>query len=525
MYDHKMLTPPRYRASVPTLRYCAYVVFRRSRLIVSAFIGILAGAALYILPQAATFEAELKLLFNRGRIDSVVTSDSAAAPRPQMSISQEEINTELQLLRSRDLLRNVVLKCRLHEPQVTSDESQPKQSLLSSFFSRKPPSPELLIAAAVSKLDSQLEVEPMRQSTLIRLAYRCADREESASVLNTLAALYLEKHTEMHRPQGAYEFFREQADRYRKGLRRLEARLSAVASDPEAASPQLLKEATLQRMAQFQADREHTRASIAVAEERVQALEKLGTSVPTRTVTQIRISSMTLEGLRTKLLDLELKRTELMRLFQPGYPELQIVVNQIEQTRQAIESHEKAPPTEEVTDRDPTHEWIRSEAMKTRAELSGLRARADTIENVLLDYNKKAQKLIQMEIASEDLLRQVKLEKDNYLTYAKKQEDARISDELDRHRIVNVAIAEPATAPFSPSGPGKAGLMFLAAALAAAVSVGLAFVVDSGDPTLRSAEEVQACLDVPVAAVLSGSLLALPAPRQEEDSNQPPERG
>ncbi|HSB15878.1 MAG TPA: hypothetical protein VLE22_15580 [Bryobacteraceae bacterium] len=364
----------------------------------------------------------------------------------------------------------------------------------------------------------------MRQSTLLRVAYRSADPEASARVLNTLAAMYLEKHTEMHRPRGAYEFFREQAEQYRQGLRRLEARLSAIASDPEAASPQLLKEATLQRMVQFEADRELNRASIAVAEERIQALERLSTSVPARTVTQIRTSSKAVEDLRTKLLELQLKRTELRRLFQPGYPELQIIENQIAQTQQAIESQEKAPPTEEVTDRDPTHEWIRSELMKARAELSGLRARADSVGSVLAEYGKKTQKLTQMEIASEELMRQVNLAKENYLSYAKKQEDARISDELDRHRILNVAIAEAATAPFAPSGPGKAKLMFLAATLAAALSVGLAFFVDSRDPTLRSVEEVQACLNVPVAAVLSGSLLALPAPRQEESSSEPPGR-
>lgn len=521
MDDQKTLMPPRYRAGVPTLRYCIYVVFRRSRLIVSAFLGILTGVALYVLPQPPTFEAEMKLLFNRGRVDSVVSSDSALAPRPLMSISLDEINTELQLLRSRDLLRSVVLKCRLHEQQGTSANSP---SLLGSFLHQTPPSQEELIAAAVSKLDSQLETEPMRQSTLMRLAYRSADPEESARVLNTLAAMYLEKHTEMHRPRGAYEFFRDQAEQYRQGLRRLEARLSAIASDPEAASPQLLKEATLQRMVQFEADHELNRASIAVAEERIQALEKLSTSVPARTVTQIRTSSKALEDLRTKLLELQLKRTELMRLFQPGYPELQIIENQIAQTQQAIESHEKAPPTEEVTDRDPTHDWIRSELMKARAELSGLRARADSVGFVLAEYGKKTQKLTQMEIASEELMRQVNLAKENYLNYAKKQEDARISDELDRHRILNVAIAEAATAPFAPNGPGKAKLMFLAAALAAAMSVGLAFFVDSRDPTLRSVEEVQACLNVPVTAVLSGGLLALPAPRQEEGSSQPPGR-
>src|SRR2546427_4639833 len=44
-------------------------------------------------------------------------------------------------------------------------------------------------------------------------------------------------------------------------------------------------------------------------------------------------------------------------------------------------------------------------------------------------------------------IRNVKAAEDNYLLYLRKQEEARISDALDRRQIVNVSIAQAATVP------------------------------------------------------------------------------
>jgi len=49
------------------------------------------------------------------------------------------------------------------------------------------------------------------------------------------------------------------------------------------------------------------------------------------------------------------------------------------------------------------------------------------------------------------LQRDKKEAEDNYQLYAKKREEARIADELDRQKITNVSIAEAATVPQLPS--------------------------------------------------------------------------
>ena len=61
------------------------------------------------------YEAEMKILVNRERVDPVVTSNPEAQAGPSIVpvVSEEDLNSEVELLKSRDLLEKVVVACGL----------------------------------------------------------------------------------------------------------------------------------------------------------------------------------------------------------------------------------------------------------------------------------------------------------------------------------------------------------------------------------------------------------------------------
>jgi capsular polysaccharide biosynthesis protein len=104
-------------------------------------------------------------------------------------------------------------------------------------------------------------------------------------------------------------------------------------------------------------------------------------------------------------------------------------------------------------------------------------------------------------VIQDDLIRTVKATEENYLLYRRKQEEARISDALDRRRIINVAIAEAATVPSIPSSH-RALTLVMGLLLASAASLGLAFGSDYLDPTFRTPDEMTSFLNIPVLAAM-----------------------
>ena len=483
-----------------TLRDLLAVAFRRLRLIIVSFLAVFLAVLLCAYLKPNLYEAQMKILVKRERMDPLVTSDEKSQPQTDRGITEQEFNSDLELLRSRDLLEKVVVSTRLYD-QKTNWWGALKKSGHSGSHELSVDR-DLRVAQTVLSLERGLRIEPLKNSNLIKVTYESPDPELAARVLNRLADLYLEKHLELHRPSGAFDFFQQEAERYRKGLALVEGRLADLGQNQGVIYLQIEKEITLRQFKEFEASLYQTQSDIAMAKERIRVLEEQAQSTPPRMTTQVRSSSKLEEQLQTTLNALELKRIELLGVFQPNYPPLQEVEKQITETRAAITASKNSPIVEETTDRNPTHEWLRSELAKAKSDLAALRARAAAMGQTLVVYREKARQLDSVELVRQDLNREIKLTEENYMVYYRKQEEARISDALDRQRIVNVAVAETATVPLVPSGPPRLLMMIIGFILAILVSAGLAFAWDFWDPTFFSPSEVEVFLNIPVAAAM-----------------------
>src|SRR5207249_8583305 len=346
-------------------------------------------------------------------------------------------------------------------------------------------------------------VQPIKLTNLISVKYNSKDPQLSARVLNTLASLYLEKHLAIHRAPGEFEFFHQQAEQYRTALMNAENKLTNFSREEGVVNPTLEKEISVRKLADVEADLKTTKANIAETRERINKLQaQLGT-LPNRQTTQVRTADnpRLMERMKSTLLELELKRTNLLTKFEPTYRPVQEVEQQIAQTRAAIEAAEKAPLRDEITDRDPTYEALKSELAKAQTNLAGLEARATATASLVRTYKTESAQLDSKEVLHQDILRAAKADEENYMLYLRKQEEARISDALDRQRISNVVVAEPAAVPFTAQSRWLFVLM-LGGLLAAVSSVVLAFAVDYWDPSFRTPEEVESLLGSPVVAAI-----------------------
>jgi uncharacterized protein involved in exopolysaccharide biosynthesis len=502
MQDDNAFDQSNYELTAPTLRDLLAALFRHRQLMALSFLGILLGAVLAGLLLPKQYEARMEILVKRERADPVVTSESSPQLQVATNVTEEELNSEVELLKSRDLLEKVVLACGLYAPKTHSLWASLSPAAEAQDAAGSARNDEG-IPQAVRKLERKLGVERVNKTNLIAVTYSSSDPQLAAQVLTKLAELYLEKHIAVHRPPGAFDFFKQETQQYRAELASREARLAAFGRESGVISADLEKEVTLRKLHDFESDLQVTQASIRETEQRIRALEKQAASMAPRVTTQVRTSDnpQLMEQLKSTLLNLELKRTELLTKFDPSYRLVQEVETEIAQTRAAIAEAEKAPLRDEVTDRDPTYEWIRSELAKSRANLASLQARAAATAHIVKNYQVAADHLDQQGMVQQDLTRAVKATEANYLLYLHKQEEARISNALDSQRIVNVAVAEAATVPALPVR-SPSSFILLGGLLAALVSVGSAFGADYFDPHLRTSGEVETVLNMPVLAAI-----------------------
>jgi len=464
--------------------------FRRKRIILMTFSAIFLGAVLFGIFSPASYEAHTKLLVKRERVDPVVTPGQDTPVLMHDDVTEEELNSEVELLESDDVLRQVVTATGLDTPQ----------SLLG--FLRQPDE-NARLAKATARLRSNLVVDAVKKSNLISVTYSSSDPQLCAKVLNKLNDTYIAKNMDVHRPRGQYKFYEQQAEHYKAELEQAEQQLKQFADEPGGVSPQLERDNTLGKLSEFSASLDQTHADMAATEEKIHTLEKQESSLPSRITTQTREvdDAALLQQYKTTLMNLELKRTELLTKYQETYPLVQEVDKEINDTKAQIAKAESKPVRENTTDVNPTGQFVSTELAKAQADYSALQAKAAATQTIVSMYRKRAEDLEKKGIIHADLVRTQKADEDNYLLYLKKKEEARMSDALDQRGILNVVVAEQPVPPVLPSGSPWMTFV-LGFVLAVIASAGAALAVDYLDPSFRTPAEVFDELNIPVLAAV-----------------------
>jgi polysaccharide biosynthesis protein PslE len=489
MSDQDLVRKPEELMS-PTTRELAMVLFRQGKvfLVVSGLIFALAVAYAF---AGARYRAQVRVLVRRGRADPPVTAQPNAPPDfSRVEVTEEELNSEVELLKDDDVLRRVA--------QVNDLASHDWLRWL------RPHEDEAArIERAARKLSLQLNVESIKKTNLISVSYDAPDPQLAAHVLQSLAGIYLEKHMEVHRPGGQLRFFDQQTGESRRQLEEAKEKLLDFTHSHGVVMAAQERDLILQRVDDVESSYRQTQLEMSETRHRIEVLSAQLASLPARSITQVRSADNPelLRALKSSLLDLELKRTQLLTKFEPNHRLVQEVERQILQAKEAIAAERSSPVRDETTDQDANYEWAKAELQKARVDMKGLKAREATTKMQLEEYRSQARQLGEDAIVQDDLASSEKAAEENYLLYVKKREEARMGDALDQGGIVNVAIAEYPIVPALPVWP--AGAVVLVGFVAAVVSgTGAAFAADRLDPSLRTPEEVIECLELPVLASL-----------------------
>lgn len=479
-----------FSPSIPTLRDLLMVLFRRRRTF-AWVAGLVFAVSLWYAVTGTKYQANMKILVRRGRAEAPLSAAlNAPLDLTRVGITEEELNSEVELLRDHDVLRKVV--------EQNGSSGRDWLHVLHRGEGRAQ-----RIERATRRLAEQLRVQPVKRTNLIAISYRAADAESAARLLRCLAAAYLEKHTVVHRPAGELSFFEKQTEESRKQVEESSRRLLLFTKGHGIIAAAQQRDIAIQKLSALEADQRQVRIDMAETRQRIVELEELLTKLPQRTITQVRTSENAelLRSLKASLLDLQLKRTQLLTKFEPNHRLVEEVNKQIGEAEAAIAVESALPLRDETSDKNVNYEWASSGLQSAQVQWRALQARETATVEQAAVWRRIAGELGEDAITQDDLLSARNAAQENYLLYSKKREEARMNDALDERGIVNVAIAEE---PVAPALPLHSMWIVLALGLTgAAVAGGISsFAVDYLDPTFRDPEDVVNCLNLAVLASL-----------------------
>jgi uncharacterized protein involved in exopolysaccharide biosynthesis len=145
---------------------------------------------------------------------------------------------------------------------------------------------------------------------------------------------------------------------------------------------------------------------------------------------------------------------------------------------------------------------IRNEIIKSiktdELELKILLTKQKSLKNKIDGLQGEADSLNQKERILKELEREVELFRNNYMLYASKTEEARIYSEREKLDLANVSIADKADMPVTPAFPNRILMLVISVIVGFFAALGIPFLLEFLDHRLKSPDEVEALLSLPV---------------------------
>jgi uncharacterized protein involved in exopolysaccharide biosynthesis len=444
-------SPSKSEPAQVSVRDVASVLFRHKLILCATFLTVVLGTVVFTLLTPNEYESRMKILVKNTRSDVQITperTNGSTGNYPE-DVSENQINSEIELLTSTDLLKQVVVECDLARAR-------------SSWSARLGLSPsqtsqDVQVEEATRQLAKDLQISPVKKANLIEVKYSSRSPEKAAAVLRKVQALYLEKHLKLHRPPGTYEFFKAQADQAEAQLKESEKSLSGFQQSMNVVSLTQQKDQTVQKLTEAKSKLLETETFQREVDDRLAKGQQQWQTLQPRIVTQSRAlpNQYSAERLNTLVVELQNRRTQLVTKFRTDDRLVREVDQQIKNTRAALDRASKETATEQSTDLNPLRQTLEAELARGRIDQAGANGRHAMLLQQVAQYEAQLSRLEGITAQYEDLNRQVKERDENYQLYQKKAEEARITDELDQSKITNVSVAEAPVQPQLPARPNR----------------------------------------------------------------------
>jgi uncharacterized protein involved in exopolysaccharide biosynthesis len=188
-----------------------------------------------------------------------------------------------------------------------------------------------------------------------------------------------------------------------------------------------------------------------------------------------------MDNLYTQLIDSEVELTRLSKVFKPKHPKIIQIKSKVNKTRKKF------------------NEELRKEKENLKAERSVLLAREKVLQKTIGDFENDALETNRKELKYSIFQRNVNTNQKLYDTLLSKIKESNIVGNLD---VSNIRIAEEADIPLAPIKPKKKLNFILSVIFGLMTGIGLSFLWEYLDQSLRTDEDVRRYLDLPVLAVI-----------------------
>jgi len=431
----------------------------------------------------------------------VIEGDRKTSPFTGQAMNYESFymgalafNTHLKLITSRPVLERVVRNLKMN--QIDRNDlvkKKPRKSLLSILKQNfnlligkkkiKPPVVVDKMTQQVASLKGKIQIEHVEDTRLLKINVTDTDPVSAKNIANALAKAYISFNIEnrLKSSRNTLSWMTDQLYEMKKKLEDSEEEFQAYKQKEKIFSFAGKQDLIGQKIADFNNSYIQTRNKRLEIDSKLKELNPSSGSNPNIYYARSVILNPVIDSLYSQLLDQEMEISRLKKVFKPKHPKLIQAKTKLENTRKKL------------------HEEVLKEVENLKFERSILYSKEKVLQNTVADFENEALDSNRQELKYKILQRNVETNQKLYDILLSKVKESNITDNID---VSNIRIVEEALIPRSPLPENKSRNLMMSFIFGLIGGIGLVFFFEYLDRSLRTEEDVQKYIGLPVLSVV-----------------------
>jgi succinoglycan biosynthesis transport protein ExoP len=477
-YSEYSPLPPQEEKEVHLRDYWK-VIQKRKWIVIAFFLIVLIATAVGTFAMKPIYRGTATIQINKENPQIVDFKEIFAVNTMDLDYYQ----TQYKILESRTLARRVIQTLKLSErPEFQPKPETPFQKWKSNLWASLPgffgsPGKEASENGGetflINRFLTQLKIEPIRNSRLVKIHFDSNSPQLSTQVSNSLAAAYIQHNLEARfvSTEQAKEWLTKQIDDLKAKVERADENLQEFGSKHDIISLEEKENVTMQRLTELN-------EALTKAEAERMAKEALYKQTGDRNFDSLPsiLENKLIQDLKQTYIQLEAQYMRLSETFKPEYPEMVRLKNQMETLQKRLEIE------------------IEKIILGIKGDYESSLRREALLREAFQQQKAKALEMKEKAIQYNILKREADTNRELYKGLLMRMKEAGVSAGITAS---NIQIVDPAELPTQPYKPNKRLNLLLAAVVGLFLGVGLAFFFEYLDNTIKTPEDLEQWVRLP----------------------------
>jgi len=468
-----------------------YILTKHRSLIIVSFLTMVALTIFFTFLMKPVYKTTTTIVIEKQQSTSPITGERSDY---ESYVSESlTFNTHFKLITSRPVLERVVKDLKL-------DDLDKDKGLEVSFFKKlfsqfkknirlllgveeKILTPQEIRGQVIKALQKKIDIEEVRDTRLLKVNVEDHDPAIARDIANLLAQAYIDFdiNNRMKSSQNTLIWLTDHLYEMKKKLEDAEEGFLSYKRNVNLISVEESQKIITQKITEFNDAYIQARNRRLELGAKLAQIEQILKSSEDISHLRSLIGSQFINDLYSQLMNAEVELSHITKVYKLKHPKVVQIKTKINDIRERI------------------HQEIRKESDNLRAEQAVMLAKETVLQKTMADFENEAMETNRKELKFTILKRNVEMNQKLYDSLLGRLKEADITAKIN---VSNIRITDKAVLPRVPIKPNKILNIILSIIFGLMIGIGCSFLWEYLDRTLRTEEDIQRYLGLPVLSAI-----------------------